>query len=352
MANGVKNIINANDMSDLSDRQKIILRTIIHLYILNANPVGSRTLSKFIQKELKLSPATIRNVMSDLEDLNYINHPHTSAGRIPTDKGYRFYVDSLVKLEDLSNKEIMALENTLHNTNSEGLFKEASKILGALSNYLSVVAIPHIVDLKVLKLELISITSNRFLVVIALDSNYVRTVTLEADFEIDPDNLDFISRYINEKISGKSLRFIRDNFKEIILDFEMKDTPLIRLFVDSINYIFEEKKEIEKIHYAGTHNLLDYPEFEDLTRVKGIIELLENEDVIVHLMDKNEENNLQVLIGKEIDNELLQDYSMIVSKYSIGNACGSIGLIGPKRMKYSKMISLVKNVSEYLNRNS
>jgi len=333
---------------DLSEREKEILRRIIHLYILKASPVGSRTLSKYIQEEL--SAATIRNVMSDLEDLEFISHPHTSAGRIPTDKGYRFYVDSLGEIETLSHNELLALEKTL--TNSDMVFKDASKILGILSSYLSIVSIPQIIDLKVLRLELIMLSSNRLLIVIALDSNFVKTLTIEAGFNIEHKQLDQISSYINEKIGGKPLKFIRDNFREILKDFRLKDTPLMRLFVDSIDTILDIRNQTESIHIAGTPNLLEYPEFGNPDRIKGVIELLENEDIIVHLLEKQEETgkDINVLIGAEIQNELLDDYALVISNYKVGTARGSIGIIGPKRMPYAKMMSLVKHVSDFLNK--
>ena len=331
---------------ELSEREKEILRTVVQLYILNASPVGSRTLSKTIQEGL--SPATIRNVMADLEELQFISHPHTSAGRIPTDKGYRYYVDSLVEYEQLSKNEILTLEKSL--TNSDTVLKDASKILGILSSYLSIVAIPHIVDFRIVKVELIELASNKLLVVIALDSNLVRTVTLEVDFDFSSDELYNIRAYINEKVAGKPLKFIRDNFKEMILESNLRDTPLVRLFVDSIDNILDIKDSKDVLHIAGTQNLLDYPEFGDMERVKGIIELMENEDIIVHLLDKYEKNEsgIKVMIGKEMENELLDDYSLIVSKYNFGSSSGSIGIIGPKRMPYSKIMSLVQQTANLL----
>ncbi len=336
--------------SELSEREKLILRMIIHLYILKAAPIGSRTLSKHIQEEIKLSPATIRNVMADLEELDYINHPHTSAGRMPTDKGYRFYVDTLKKYETLTQKELIALESSLKEADSEYALKNASKILGMLSSYLGVVSIPNIIDLKVIKIELIPLTSNRVLVVIALDSNIVRTVALEAEFDIEPFEAKDIVAYINEKVSGKTLKFIRDNFKEMISETNIGDAPLVRLFVDSVDTIFSGEAAEQKIHVEGAKNLLAHPEFGDLDRAKGVIELLENEDIIIHLLDKYEKSDsgIQVLIGKEIQEDLFEDYALIVSKYNLQSAKGSIGLIGPKRMQYSKMISLVKRAADIL----
>ncbi|MBI5326543.1 MAG: heat-inducible transcription repressor HrcA [Ignavibacteriae bacterium] len=334
---------------ELTSREKDILRSIIHLYILKASPIGSRHLAKYLEKEMKLSPATIRNVMSDLEDMDYISHPHTSAGRIPTDKGYRFYVDSLMNIEKLSGRDILTLKKNLSAGSSDTVLKDASKLLGMISRYLGIVEIPHLTELIVLKIELIALSTNKILVVLALDSNIVRTVTLESELHIELKHLDEITVYINERISGRTLKYIRDNFFEMVSDIGHIDTPLIRLFIGSIDKIFESQSTTERIHIAGTQNLLKNPEFEDLDKVRGVIELVENEEIIVHLLDKYEDTNgIKVLIGNEIHTEPLKDYSMIVTNYKIGSASGAIGLIGPKRMNYSKMISLVKYVSELI----
>ncbi len=335
---------------DLNQREIDILRTIIHLYILNATPVGSRSLSKYLEGDYKLSPATIRNVMADLEEMELISHPHTSAGRVPTDKGYRFYVDSLMKREVLSHKEMETLRKSLNPNLSDDILKDASKLLGMLSKYLSIVELPHFNDLIVFRIELIYVTSNRLLVVLALDSNIVRTVTLEVNFEVNEKNLDELSRLINEKISGKPLKYIRDNFKDIITEYNYVDAPLIRLFIDSIDKVFKNPYQSDRIHISGTQNLLNYPEFEDLDKVRSVIELIENEDIIIHLFDTYDtgEKSPQILIGKEINNKFLEDYSVVISNYKYGSASGSIGLIGPKRMNYSKITSLIQYVTDIL----
>jgi heat-inducible transcriptional repressor len=346
-------IIPQDDFSGrrLSERERDILRTIIHMYILNAAPIGSRALSKYLQNELKLSPATIRNVMSDLEEMEFITHPHTSAGRVPTDKGYRYYVDTLMHNEKLTPGEIKKVNENLENSEpaeAETVLRDTSKMLGFLSNCLAVVEIPHLIDLKVEKIELVSLSSTRLLVVIALDSQIVRTVTIEADFEVDRREIDRISELINERISGKPLKYLEKNFSEIISDSTYAKTPLVRLFVDSIDKVFSPNYYRERLHISGTQNLLENPEFEDVNRVRSVIELVENEDVIVHVLDKNEKltGDLKILIGREMNNKLLADYSLISTKYCIGSATGSIGLIGPKRMNYSHLTSLIQYVGK------
>ncbi|MES2765842.1 MAG: heat-inducible transcriptional repressor HrcA [Bacteroidota bacterium] len=338
---------------ELNERERFILRAIVHLYILTAQPVGSRHLSKYLERSLKLSPATLRNVMSDLEELQYISHPHTSAGRIPTDKGYRFYVDSLMDVEHLTEPERLAVSSNLLQNPKETILRDASKLLSSISRYLGVVEIPQLLDLVVQKIELITLSSTRLLVVIALDSNVVRTVTLESHFEIEPSSLDEISRWINERVSGRTLSFLKKHFAEVISQ-DAHEQPLIRLFVDSVDQLFSKEQPGEdRVHVAGAQQLLHHPEFDDVSRVRGIIELIEEEDVIIHLLDQCDDTagGIKIIIGEEMENELLHDYSLIISGYQLGAATGSIGLIGPKRMNYSKMASLVQFVAKTLSHN-
>jgi len=336
---------------ELSTRERAILRSVVNLYIANAAPVGSRKLSKFLEKNLSLSPATIRNVMVDLEERELITHPHTSAGRIPTDKGYRFYVDYLMQMESLSKGEHLALSNLVkENKASDTALKETSKILGILSKYLALVRIPTAKSAIVKKLELIKLSSTHILVVLALESNLVNTVTLEAKFSVEDKHLEEITTSLNDRISGLKLTELQNSFPEIVSDLDVADKPLIRLFVDSVDRIFRMKSEKGELFTSGTQNLLELPEFEDMGKVKSIIELVENEDVIVHLLDNMPFNDsMEVLIGEEIGNEKLNDYSMIISNYQFaGSGEGTIGLIGPKRMQYNKMLPLVKIISELL----
>lgn len=337
---------------DLNQREQDILRSIVNLYILKAVPVGSRKLSKFLEGKLELSAATIRNIMSDLEELEYIDHPHTSAGRIPTDKGYRFYVDSLVGLQKLTEAEINFVNKLSEKEVNDKILKEAGNIIALLSKSIGIVRIPNLKDIIVRKVQLLHLSSTRILVVLALESNIIRHVTLEAEYEVENENLEEISSYINEKISGKKLSFIQDNFNELIENINERNAPLIRLFVDSVDEIFHPEKE-ERIITAGTQNLLQYPEFEDLNKVRSIIELIEDKDLVIHLIDSNlESDSTKVLIGAESGNEQFADYSVVLSSYNFGSAEGSIGLIGPKRMNYGKMMALVNSVSSILGSNN
>ena len=334
---------------ELSEREKEIFESIVNLYISKASPVGSKYLADYLEGKLKLSSATIRNVMKELEEMELINQPHTSAGRIPTDKGYRYYIDSLIEIEDLSEADIRTVHEALLGTPPDVL-QDASRILGFLSRYLSLVEIPNLKELKVEKIEIVSLTSRRFLIVIALDSNNVKTVTLESELEIDTGRISDIVSYINEKVSGRPLRFIRENFNEIIEESDLREQPLVRLFMESTEEIFSFRPGSEKILLAGTKNLLDYPEFDDTEQLRNVIGIIEDKDTIINLLKSMEESdeNLKVFIGSEMQQKNLEDYSFVISTYRMGQAVGSIGLIGPKRMYYSKVISLLKHVSQEL----
>lgn len=339
---------------ELNEREQSILRTIINLYILNATPIGSRNLSKFLENKIKLSPASIRNIMADLEQMEYISHPHTSAGRVPTDKGYRFFVDSLVNSESASIPSLDKLNLELNQSSGVSILRDAGRLLGTISHYLAVVRIPHLQDLIVHRIELLKISSNRLLIIVAMDSNIVRTVTLEIPFELRDKDLFAITGFINEKVSGRSLQYIRQNFQYIAQEYSDSSTPLIGLFVNSLDTLFQSEDSADKLHLAGTQNLLNLPEFDDISRVRSVLELVENEEVLVSMLDNSGiyENDVKVMIGSEMNQEAMEDYSLVMSSYKLGNATGSIGLIGPRRMNYSKVISLVKAMSELITQKS
>jgi heat-inducible transcriptional repressor len=334
----------------LTEREQTILSAVIQLYILNASPVGSRNLSKHLEKELKLSPATIRNVMADLEELDYISHPHTSAGRAPTDKGYRFYVNKLMGVMADNESNIISFDQEFDPNDGESMLKEAGKALGMLAKCLSVVRLPYLSDLVVRRADMIRLSSDRILVIVEMDSNVVRTMALEINFDVSDKHISRIADYINEKISGKKLSFLLQNFLNIADEFPSDNAPLLRLFVDSVFKLFKKEQSGEKLHLAGAQNLISQPEFDDIDKVRGVVELIENEDFIVHILDKadNIESNVKVLIGAEMDSQMLEDYSLVSSTYQFSGASGSIGLIGPKRMNYSKIINLVQSMSQTL----
>ncbi len=329
----------------LNDRQQGILNKIVQLYILKGSPIGSRTLAKYLEESSKLSPATLRNIMSDLEEMNFISHPHTSAGRVPTDKGYRFYVDNLNNIQLLSEDLIKNVENEISLSGKDVAFQRASKLLGLLSHSLSFIKFPGLGDMLIKKIDIISLSSAKILVVLALESDIVKTLTIETYFEYNEKQLSQLARLINEKIAGRKLSFLQSSYHEIMLDSEFRDSPLVRLFVESIEGIVEANKS--KLITSGTQNLLDSTQSEEIYKIKSVIELIEEEDIIVHILDSAPEN-LSVVIGKEIGHNILEDYAFIKANYTVSSSHGTIGIIGPKRMNYPELMALVKSFSEIL----
>jgi heat-inducible transcriptional repressor len=339
----------------LTERQKEVLKNVVQTFILTAAPVGSRGLSK--KRNLSLSPATIRNVMADLEDQGYISHPHVSAGRIPTDKGYRFYVDGLMGIEMLSQKDKDGIYQNLSGiTETEDLLKEASKLLSRISKQLSIVSTPHLRTGVLTQLEIIQISNSKLMVIMSIRSGLVKTITMEVTFEISRSKIEEISRFLNERLCGLTLNEIRETFHDRVKDAENEDTGLIRLFLCNTDKLFNDFYSRERLHISGTTNILSQPEFESPEHIKSIIELIDNEDIIIHVLEKFEEknkcDNVTIMIGSENDIERLQDYSLIISSYRIGETTGTIGIIGPTRMEYSKVIPIVSCVAEAVSSNN
>lgn len=335
----------------LKEREKAILRFIIHQFILTANPVGSRNISK--KYDIGLSPASIRNIMADLEELGYLDHPHTSAGRVPTDKGYRVYVDSLMDPPKLENnvKAIVDVNLGQASSETEDLLKITSTILSNLTNQLAVVTYPKFEQAVLDKIQIVKLSSTRILVVVTVRSGLIKTITLEIDAEVNENHIATVQQFLNERLSGLRFSEIRSTFSDRIKDFN-SDTvrPIIRVFVDSVDRIFTDIST-DKTIISGAKNILTQPEFEDHEQLQSIIELIENKDVIIHILDKKKEDaDLSITIGKENQDEKLSDYSLITKEYKVGDLKGTLGIMGPKRMDYSKIIAAVVYIAEQLSR--
>jgi len=334
--------------SELTEREKTVLHYVVRDFIETATPIGSRYISKRHEDVLGLSSASIRNVMSDLEYLGYIGHPHTSAGRVPTDLGYRFYLDSLMELEQLSPKEKQEIRKNLDSAEeADQLLKESSRLLGKISRQLCVVTPPHFSEGIFEKLELVQLVSNRIIVIISIKSGLVRTIMMEVASEIQREALDDIARSLNERLSGLSLNQIRDTFAERVKDVQNEDTGLIRLFIESVDKLFVPART-ERLHIAGAGNVIEQPEFTNPQDFRSVIELINNEEIIIHVLEKHKgkPTEVNVTIGQENADEKLRPYSVITAAYIVGDATGSIGVIGPKRMLYPRMIPLVDYVAK------
>jgi len=339
---------------ELSDREKTILRYVIHQYILTANPVGSRSISK--KYNVGFSSATIRNVMADLEESGLLGHPHTSAGRVPTDFGYRFYVDSLMGVPKLTTSEKRAAESAINSSSQEtnDLIKATSTILSDITHQLACITYPQMSNSILEKIQIVKLSTSRILVIVTVVSGLVKTITLELRTNYGQSDLANIQRILNQRLSGLKFSEIRetivDRFKSI---YSTQFNPIIRVFLDSAEKIFADSTDSKSV-VTGAKNILTQPEFEELDQFQGIIELVEDRDIIVHVMKDNvsdDMKNVSIKIGSENMEERFISYSLVIKEYNVGEAVGSVGIIGPKRMEYSKVIATVEYVAELLTKN-
>jgi len=340
-----------HEAPELSGREQMVLQYIIQNFIVSANPIASKTLVN--RHGLNVSPATIRSDMNNLELKGYLDHPHTSAGRVPTDLGYRFYVNSLMKAASLTVGEqqiINSLSDKINSGNIDEAVFAGARLLAKLSNLLAVNIAPKLADGVFRKIELLDISSNRLLVILTIESGLVRTIHVEVENEIDRNQLDRISLFLNERLSGKILREIKTHISEMLADFHEVDTsPLIRVFIDRADAIFDHP-ELRRFHFGGVEYMALQPEFSDLSQYKSIIEIVENEDLIVHLFESKEfntesEKRVNIRIGSENNLPQMEQCSVVSANYKIGNVVGTVGLVGPKRMDYARMVSLVEQLA-------
>ena len=336
---------------DLNDREKTILRSIVQQFILTASPVGSRNITK--KFNVGVSPATVRNIMSDLEDSGFINHPHTSAGRIPTDKGYRYYVDTLMEIQKLKSSDKGIIDKSLDQNilDTDEVLKIASKLLSTITKQIACVTYPTLDNGILEKIQLVCLTSTRLLIVVSIKSGLVKTMTLEFESEVENDKLQKVESLLNERLNGLTFQEIRNTFKDRLSDIGENEKPIIRLFIDSVDRIFKDQKKDEKILITGATNIIQQPEFEDPGKFQSVIELIEDKDIIIHIMDKKRienSNNVLISIGSENEDDKLNEYSLITKEYTLGGTSGTVGIIGPKRMEYSKVVAIVSYLGDML----
>jgi heat-inducible transcriptional repressor len=332
---------------NLTQRERTVLHYVVRDFIETATPIGSRYISKRHEKDLGLSSASIRNVMSDLEYLGYINHPHTSAGRVPTDLGYRFYLDSLMHIDTLSVLEQDAIRVALNPKEEQDDFlKESSKLMGRISRQLCVITSPHLSTGTLEKVELVPLVGTRVMVIISIKSGLVRTIMMEVASEIPREKLEDIARFLNERLSGLSIAEIRTSFAERVYGGAGDETGLVRLFIDSVDKLFPPGGT-EKLHISGAESIIEQPEFVNPTDFRGVIELINDEEIIIHVLEKLETPppGVRVAVGEENQDKKLASYSVVTASYTAGEVTGTIGVIGPKRMNYERVIPLVDYVA-------
>ncbi len=336
------------------DKRKVkILKAIISSYIDNAEAVGSRTISK--KYELGVSPATIRNEMSDLEEMGFLIQPHASSGRIPTDKAYRYYVDDLwKKVRDSNIPNTDELKNIIEEKSNEmdSVFRNSVRILSQFTKYTSFIVAPQLKQSEIKRIQLVPVTDRRILLVLILQSNIVKQVMLNLNSPIPLDQIDKISASLSEKLYGYKLEDIY-SIKDSLIDqlYHIRESSG-NLLLELLPFLVDQIGKLEdfNVYADGLTNILDLPEYNDVVKAREFISFVEDKDSMAKLFKFTGENDLDISIGRENEYEELRDCSLITATYKLnGKLIGKIGVIGPTRMNYTNVISTVKSMSEAMN---
>jgi heat-inducible transcriptional repressor len=332
---------------ELTDRERRVLEAVIQTYIATAEPAGSQTIAR--RHPLGMSPASIRSTMSELEAKGFLFHLHTSAGRIPTDLGYRLYVNDLMRLAPIASQDHETLRRELHpdRTVIEEILRRAAQVLGVLTQELGVAAGPRLDAVVLDRLDLIHISSERLLLVFNLKSGAIRTIFVQIPATIAPGTVEHVARILNERLAGLSLREIRGTLAARLRDADGtgQGGELLNIFLAEGEEIFDVGTEPDGIVLGSAELLADQPEFASNARMRGLLNLTERRDVLHEALLARQRAGLSITIGSEHDDARLADFTLVTSSYRLGDVSGVIGVIGPTRMPYEKIIGLVQHTS-------
>jgi heat-inducible transcriptional repressor len=333
----------------LSERQRLILNAIVDNYIHSAEPVGSRTISK--REDIGFSSATIRNEMADLEELGYLEQPHTSAGRVPSTKGYRFYVDNLIKPQKLSDQELFKLKQLFAERihHFEQVFEYTAQILSHMTNYTAIALGPEIFEHRLKHIQIVPLNETQAVAIIVTHTGRVENKLLDLPFGVHPGEIEKLVNILNSKLTDVPLWQLRQRLYQEIAG-EMRRhveqyEEMLQILETSLS-----KEESERVYLRGATKIMDQPEFRDVNKVKDILELLEQNDQLIHLLG-TPGDGLQIRIGQENQLEAMKECSIITTSYYLdGKPVGMVGILGPTRMEYGKVISVLNYLAEGLSR--
>lgn len=328
----------------MDERKKRILQAVIDEYVNTAEPVSSAALVE--KYGLNYSSATVRNELAELEKNGYLDKTHTSSGRVPSEKGYRFYVDELVKEDDISVEEMKYIQSKLSTkvNEIEELAKIATTTLSEITHYTTVAVGPKVETQLIEEIKFVLLGTRMLMVVIITDSGLVKETIIKYDKDISQSQVETLNNLFNTKLKGKPLSKIDKPMEEYILSEINYSIDVIKPIIEQINKIVEEA---ETIYLEGTNKAFDLPEFKSLELAKNFVNVLDEKELMLDILDSGMAKDINVYIGDENDKEELKDFSVVTFKHSIGNKeLGTIGIIGPKRMNYSKVISVMKYISK------
>ncbi len=333
----------------LDERKRKILKEIVDEYIETAEPVSSAVIVE--KYENNISSATVRNDMAELEKAGYLEKTHTSSGRVPSAKGYRLYVDELLKYDNISLEEIKYIQEKLETKANgiEELTKIATTTLSEITHYTTVSIGPKTTGQLIEEIKFVLLGNRMLMGIIVTDSGLVKETIIKFDEDITTEQVETLNYFFNNRLKGEPIEKIDTPLEEYIFRELKYSIKIIRPIVEQMKKLIEEE---EKIYLEGTNKNLELPEFKSLDLVKNFVNLLDTKEVMLDILNTGFAEDIQIYIGDENDTEELKDFSIVTFKHSVGDKdLGTIGIIGPKRMNYSKVISVMKYISKKLNEN-
>jgi heat-inducible transcriptional repressor len=332
---------------ELTEREKEVFLSIVHGFVKTAEPVGSRFLTKHYG--LQYSPATVRNVMMDLEEKGLLAQPHTSAGRVPTNYGYRQYVDHMMHVGKLSDREKQLIVQDLsdYSDNVDQIVEKSTLVLSKISNQLGVLLTPRFNKGKLVKLDLVSLSDDRLLVVLKIKSGLIKSIIVEIEKTVPRNLLQATVELLNERLYGLSIGELQESLVERFKDVESDKKDIVKAIQSKAHQLVGHEPETD-FHFFGAKNVISHPEFGSQEKIKKLLELLDRKDILIRMLDEHANDGVSIIIGDENKEALMNNCSVITTTYQFQNTQGTLGIIGPTRMQYSKIIALVEFMAETL----
>lgn len=334
----------------LDERKKKVLQAIIEEYVNTAEPVSSNALTN--NHGLDCSSATIRNEMADLEKAGYLDKTHTSSGRVPSEKGYRYYVDELLKDDNISLEEIKYISSKLEAkvNEIEDLTKIAANTISEVTHYTTVSIGPKATSQIIKEIKFVLLGSRMMLAVILTDTGLIKETIIKFDEDVTEKQIETMNYMFNNKLKGQPIETIDRPLEEYLYDEMIYSVNVIRPVIEQIKKVIQED---EKIYLEGANKAFELPEFNSLQVAKNFINILDTKEVMADILNSGFAEDINVYIGEESEKKELKDFSVVTFKHKVnGKDIGTIGIIGPKRMDYSKVISVMKYINKKLNENN
>jgi heat-inducible transcriptional repressor len=336
----------------LDERAQYLLRVLVNRYIRDGSPVGSRTLSQ--DSGLDLSPATIRNIMADLEDMGFVDSPHTSAGRVPTNKGYRFFVDTLIRLTPPTGEDIVLFQEGLNEVagNPQALATSASNLLSAVTRLAGIVTVPRRSHMAMRQIEFLPLSGQRVLAILVVNDTEVQNKILNVQREYTESELRQASNYLTALFRGRDLYQVRDQLVSELRQTRESMNELMKEAIELAQKVFPENEPDGAFVMAGETNLMGIEELADVEKLKGLFEAFSQRHNILHLLDQSlNAEGVQIFIGQESGYKMLDFCSIVAAPYAADDdTVGVLGVIGPTRMAYERVIPIVDITAKLLGR--